>query len=367
MQKTDCDVGVSSSFVVNFVFALLLANNDITVHGAQIPLEYLTFEECSQSHGTAECFWVDSRNLEIFKEENALSSWTSWASQGVKSSLHEPFEISDAINEAYEQWPWPPNATDGAKSSDFIPFPSFVLGDPSNADRRQRTHNLLHSLGIENITFVPYTRAQDVDLENLMASNIIDQAAINRMVNSGWIGHRALKAYIANAMDHLNAVKMGADAGYDLFGIFEDDLMLAGSRGTVGYRINAALQWFPPTADMLYLEACHEKCSQRRFSYHYPFWARTTGPSCSAAIVFTKKGAQRVSRLTRPIFWGIDNMYAALIRAGLVEGYVITPTAFFQDGYWSSALQPLRGDSPGRKRGNRARPGVTQSFFDYVQ
>ena len=199
-----------------------------------------------------------------------------------------------------------------------------------------------------------------------MASNIIDQAAINRMVNSGWIGRRVLKAYIANAMDHLNAVKMGADAGYDLFGIFEDDLMLAGSRGTVGYRINAALQWFPPTADMLYLEACHEKCSQRRFSYHYPFWARTTGPSCSAAIVFTKKGAQRVSRLTRPIFWGIDKMYAALIRAGLVEGYVTTPTAFFQDGYWSSALQPLRGDSPGRKRGNRARPGVTHRPFSIM-
>ena len=52
MQKTDYDVGVSSWFIVNFVGALLVTNIHITVNGAQIPLEYLTFEECSQTHDT---------------------------------------------------------------------------------------------------------------------------------------------------------------------------------------------------------------------------------------------------------------------------------------------------------------------------
>jgi hypothetical protein len=123
---------------------------------------------------------------------------------------------------------------------------------------------------------------------------------------------------------------------------------------------------FPPSADMLYLEACHELCSERKFSYRYPLWARTSGPSCNAAIIFTKKGARRLSLLCRSIFWGSDNMYASMIRAGLLEAYVITPTAFLQDGYWRSSLQALRGSEQTRKKGDRAVPGVTHRPFSLL-
>lgn len=116
---------------------------------------------------------------------------------------------------------------------------------------------------------------------------------------------------------------------------------------------------------MLYLEACHEKCKERIISSDYqPHWARTSGPSCSAAIIFTAKGARRVLQLISPIFWGIDNMYRAAIRAGLVEAYVIIPTAFMQDGFWGSGIQSLRED--GRKHGDRSLPGILHRPFSIL-
>jgi hypothetical protein len=70
--------------------------------------------------------------------------------------------------------------------------------------------------------------------------------AIHRRLTSGWIGERAVTSYIANAIDHLGAVKSGAESGFELFRIFEDDLMLAGLPDTIRMRIIHALQMYPP-------------------------------------------------------------------------------------------------------------------------
>ena len=221
---------------------------------------------------------------------------------------------------------------------------------------------ILRSVGfIGTISFLPFTQADEIDVDQLISDGFIDQEGLNRMRSTGWIGEGALHAYIANAFDHLNAIKKAADSNVKLFGVFEDDLMLAGSAVDIKSRLKNALRFYPATADMLYLESCHEACSERRFSDLFPLWSRTSGPSCSAAIMISQKGARRISSLCEPIFWGIDNMYSAIIRAGLIEAYVINPTVFLQNGFWTSSIQPLR--SSWRKFGDRAIGGITHSPY----
>jgi hypothetical protein len=350
----------------------------ITVDGRRVLFEDITLAYCSPNQVFCSCDWTDSFGVPIVIG-NITRNWRHRPEEWKSRSIHGPFEIADGINHVIHLI----ESDSGSISENSAPtagilnaadecsltiaIPLFLLSDPERTDKRENSLRLLRSAGFYgNISFLPFTEASTVDIQQLIRDEVIDQAAIDRMLTSGWIGKRALTSYIANAIDNLAAVRSGADSGFELFGIFEDDLMLAGSPETIRMRLTHALQNFPPTADMLYLEACHETCSERKFSYHYPLWARTTGPSCNAAIIFTKKGARRISLICRSIFWGSDNMYASMIRAGLLEAYVITPTVFLQDGYWQSSLQVLRGSENMRKLGDRAVPGVTHRPYSYL-
>jgi glycosyltransferase involved in cell wall biosynthesis len=350
----------------------------VAADGRRIVLEDLILQDCVEDQ--ISCIWTDSFGTPVFIE-NSIKGWIHKPEDWRYRSTHGPYEIADAINYAMElvdsnvtyldQSPESgPNwrsefdaplraivdtADQGIRS---LSMPIFILSDPEKPDKRENAKRLLRSIGISgNISFLPFTKASTIDIGHLITTEVIDEPALNRMEMSGWIGEGALASYIANAIDHLEAVKAGADSGFELFGVFGDDLMLAGSPDTIRLRIMHALQMFPPSADVLYLEACHEKCSERKYSYFYPQWARTTGPSCNSAMIFTKKGARRVTLICRYIFWGSDKMYASMIRAGLLEAYVITPHAFLQDGFWKSSLEALSGS--GEASGHRAVPGLT--------
>ena len=112
----------------------------------------------------------------------------------------------------------------------------------------------------------------------------------------------------------------------------------------------------PRSADMVYLEFCFETCEELRYLTRAAggemgpgrgggqksgegvggLLARAYAPSCSAAVLFTAKGARKVSTLAWPIFDVIDRMYQFLVFTGLVEAYVVTPPLFYQDAFWGS-------------------------------
>ena len=104
------------------------------------------------------------------------------------------------------------------------------------------------------------------------------------------------------------------------------------------------LKNLPPSADMIYLEYCHEKCDELAYNDNHPNLARAVRPSCSAAVLFTVQGAQRVADLCWPIFDVIDRMYPSLIRAGWLEAYILTPPLFYQDGFFRSNLERTKID-----------------------
>ena len=81
--------------------------------------------------------------------------------------------------------------------------------------------------------------------------------------------------------------------------MFEDDLMLTSTRTplSVAESVVAALESLPDTADVLYLEYCHEDCEALRFRAGSPLLARAATPGCTGAQFYTAKGARKVSRI----------------------------------------------------------------------
>ena len=199
----------------------------------------------------------------------------------------------------------------------------------------------------------------EIDVESLLADHEISADSIQRILSTEQEGNCAIS--IHSALDHIRAIRSGVDSGFEKFGVFEDDLMMGASNFAVRQRLKSALDHFPPSADMLYLEASYERCNERKFSSDYPHWAQTTGPACSAAIIFTQKGARRLLQFVSPIFWGINHMYRALIRAGFIEAYVIIPPVFMKNGFWEISF---RGDN--RKHGDRSLPGIIHRPFSIL-
>ena len=331
----------------------------------------------------SQCTWAHLTGAPVKAHPfSYYESTTRWATVDITYPDYDPIDIVEGINHAIAGdlhragiiLP-PDQEIDGGEISkkcacfvdithDPLAIPVFVVSNPSLPDRRAYMEWLLRSVGFsDNITFMPFTRWQDVRLADLKSAGRIDDAAISRMLQSPWIGPRAIHQHVAAAIDHLSAVRAGLERGCQLFAVMEDDLILAGSPCIVNSRISKALGSYPPSADMLYLESCFDTCSERSSSNEFTSWARTTSPNCAAAIVFTRKGARRILQLCKSIFWGIDNMYPQLIHAGLVDAYVLAPRAFIQDGFWASQVQSLRTDGPKYKLGDRSIAGVTHRPF----
>jgi hypothetical protein len=190
-------------------------------------------------------------------------------------------------------------------------FPVFVMNLQHRTDKRRHTEKLLCDLGFSNVSFPPTTRADDVDIAALVQAGVVSARAIPRII--GEHGPGALRPYVATAVDRVRALARAAADGHALLGLFEDDLVAGACPAETNRRIAAALRELPPDADLLYLEACYERCGALRYSARRPGLARASRPYCSAGLIFTARGARRVAALCAPITAGFDDMLPELV------------------------------------------------------
>ncbi len=119
---------------------------------------------------------------------------------------------------------------------------------------------------------------------------------------------------------HLELLQSAVDQNLELFGLFEDDIVLASTPEETNCRIALAVSQLPPTADMMYLEVCYEWCHGLEQLGHYqPNLLVSRAPSCTAAIVYTLKGARALLKAAMPIWDGIDKMLSELVLRGELE------------------------------------------------
>jgi hypothetical protein len=213
-------------------------------------------------------------------------------------------------------------------------FPAYVMNLPHRRDRRRHSERLLRSLGFANLTFPRTTRASDLNLPALLKRGEISPQAILR--TSEYSGAVSLRCYLALATDYIRVVAEAADSGARLLAVFEDDLTAGACPEVVNRRIAAAIETLPPTADLLFLEACFEYCWRLRYSKGRPGLALAQKPSCSGAVIFTAKGMRNFLMYSRPVFSGVDVMLPELVWKVMVEAFLALPGILFQDGFWGS-------------------------------
>jgi len=217
-------------------------------------------------------------------------------------------------------------------------IPVAVMSQVHDVERRENSQRLLQAIGFRNVTFPPTLKWSDINLQQLTEEGIFSSAFMRRMQQRGDTNPTGYARYAANALSQILRIRDAAAANEPVI-IMEDDLMSAGTLPLVRDRLSSALGNLPPNADLVFLEYCFESCANLRYHPQFPRLAKASRPSCSAAILFTAKGAQRVARSCFPIFDVIDRMYPSLIRKGRLEAYLLSPPAFYQDNYFASNLE----------------------------
>ena len=229
------------------------------------------------------------------------------------------------------------------------------MSQPHDHERRRSMSRLLSEIGFRNVTFPATTKWTDMDVEQMIADGILSTSLFPRMEERNDTNREGYIKYAANAVSQIRRIRAAAAANEPVI-IMEDDLMAGGDIEVVRHNLCHALADIPATADMVYLEYCFEICEKLRYNPRYPTLAKATRPACAAAIFFTMKGARRVAALCWPVFDVIDRMYPALIRAGALEAYLLTPQAFYQDQIFASNMHRTQGFSSGRAHRRHHQP-----------
>jgi GR25 family glycosyltransferase involved in LPS biosynthesis len=214
----------------------------------------------------------------------------------------------------------------------------YVMNLPERVDRKKHMKELLTKIGAnptniifnsENFHNIPYIRKEDViDREKLFKENKLTLSGSNKLNNP----------YVANALGQLDYIKVIAQSG-SMGIILEDDIDTLINYKQIGYILEKSIKELPPDADMLYLEMCYENCgkikkiSENLYKLH--------SPACTAAILYTAKGAKKVLKLCSPVFDGIDIMFPILIKQKKINAYGIGSMLFFQDAYFGSNAERI--------------------------
>jgi GR25 family glycosyltransferase involved in LPS biosynthesis len=220
------------------------------------------------------------------------------------------------------------------KSDPYFPNISiYVMNMPDRIDRKIHMKNMLKKIGVnpnnivfnsENQHMIPFRSKEDVkDRQKLIKQNKLTLEGSNKLNDP----------YVANALGHLDYIKVIADSK-KIGIIMEDDIIQLTHYQKIGLLLEKAIEELPEDADMLFLEMCHEQCDKiKKISKNLYKLYR---PSCSAAILYTPRGAKKILKLCLPIFDGIDIMFPILIEKQEIIAYGIDGMLFAQDEYYGT-------------------------------
>ena len=220
------------------------------------------------------------------------------------------------------------------KSDPYFPNISiYVMNIPNRIDRKIHMKKMLKKIGVnpnniifssENQHMIPFRSKEDVkDRQKLIKQNKVTLEVSNKLNDP----------YLANALGHLDYIKVIADSKENGI-IMEDDIFPLTHYQKIGLLLEEAIEELPEDADMLFLEMCYEQCdkinkiSKNLYKLYKPY--------CSAAILYTPTGAEKILKLCLPIFDGIDMMFPILIEKQKINAYGLGGMLFGQDEYYGT-------------------------------
>uniref|UniRef100_A0A7S0V333 Uncharacterized protein n=1 Tax=Hemiselmis tepida TaxID=464990 RepID=A0A7S0V333_9CRYP len=256
----------------------------------------------------------------------------------------EQFEILNTRDALQQQEGIPPTeALEEEMELEFL-FPVFVIN--GRPERRDAVAATLQSTGFTNVSFPLSPHWRELDLEELVEQRKVDWETWLEYTHSQWGStyewQRAMP-YLANTFSVGLILAEAVRQDLPLVGVFEDDIVLGCPAAEARCRISQAIEHLPPTADMLYLEACQEYCSHLKPPEEGGMGPllRAVRPLCAASIIFTRRGVKKLVEAIFPVKALTDNLYQDLIEKGTLEAYLASPLVFFQDGRWPSTGQQI--------------------------
>jgi hypothetical protein len=319
---------------------------------AYLALSILALRGCCISHPA----YVGIEGFEADFYDQSASEWRErvipLASDLIDGILHASLSNSVADDTTVD--------TDCFNAFDI---PIFVISDPNVAGRRWQISHILKCAGFANVTFPRYIPHQEVNVNKLIEEGLLSGSM--ESIKTGLVGDNWPRA-LSLILNHLHCIQLGLSTGREMFGVFEDDLMLGASPNKTRVFIANCISELPATADLLYLEYCHETCGELGFYPRLHNIAIAHNPNCAASILFTAKGARRVLGLMSNMSLVLDGSYSTLIAQGKLQAFLATPPAFFQDGFWTSSITSPNISARGRKPGERAIPGWTHRPYSLL-
>jgi GR25 family glycosyltransferase involved in LPS biosynthesis len=238
-------------------------------------------------------------DIPVFHED----SWDEWFTGNHGEGARIAWELNTKGLDAFQP----------VSHSRTLPLPAFLMNLAHSHERRASAMKILASVGFSNLTVVHGRPWRGFSIADLLWSNDFNVEELQNRHSSGFYLKRALLPFLANTLDQLRLVQQAVESNLEYFAIIEDDIMLASTPEETNCRIAKAIAQLPPTADMLYLEVCYEKCDEMRVLAGRPNLLRAAFPGCSAGIVYTNKGARRLLETAMPIWDGLDVMLPALV------------------------------------------------------
>lgn len=200
-------------------------------------------------------------------------------------------------------------------------FPAFVMNLRERPDRREHSRALLHAIGFTNLVFPDTISAADLSFDKVLAEGWMTENGLRGLDERVHLRPlRAKRAYVANTIGHLSAIRRGLESGHEVFAVFEDDLLPSACPLEVNRRLVHMLHVLTSgeargeanarktgreedaAADLLYLEYCYEVCANVTAADRWMGWAEA--PVCTGGIIYTRAGASRVLERCLPIFDG---------------------------------------------------------------
>jgi len=280
----------------------------------------------------------------MWKAHASEWTWDQWVSSGI---LEATAVAVDWTQRGRKTWLQRERAALAAHEQmlghhDTFDFPAFVMNLGHREDRREHSEALLGAIGFTNLIFPETVLAADINFDHAIEQGWLTRASFNGLNDRVHLRKDSAKrAYVANTIGHLSALRQALESSSDVFVVFEDDLLPTASLFQIKQALRRLLAALTSQVshhntgtdgliDMLYLEYCYENCTHTPLlllpgcrgmegTYGCSF-VRARSPICSGAIAYTRAGALRVLQQCVPIFDGIDGMLPSLILNGSLSG-----------------------------------------------
>ena len=180
-------------------------------------------------------------------------------------------------------------------------------------NRKNYIQNIMHDINLQCIYF-PAILKKNINKNKLIKSGFL--SAKNKLNNG----------QIACHLSHIAVLKKFLNSNAQNCLIFEDDLKTPESNNTY---LQKSLSLIPSNYDIIYLGRCWDRC--KKSIPINDFIVKCFTPQCRHAYGVSRKGAQKIIKLTRPLIKAGDFTISRQIAKGNIIAYSPKLSIFFQN------------------------------------